>query len=220
GRTRAWAGQMHAGDYLALDEDRVPGQTLRIDSQVLSDTLFGIVPKSIIHLFMRPFMNNPGVWLTNTAKYLMNSTVGNHKRYLQSHVGFNFLLDYVPNWERAYGKGGLIQYQCFIPKETAEDAFREIIRLGQKRKLPNYLGVLKRHRPDKFLLTHAVDGFSFAQDYRVTAANRAGLKKLTSDLDRVVLDAGGGSILRRTARYRGKLFINLWWKSALTNSVP
>ncbi|MCB9136557.1 MAG: FAD-binding oxidoreductase [Anaerolineales bacterium] len=184
-------GQMHAAEYLAPNEDPNAVQTMRVDAQILPDTMFGIVPKSIIHLFMQPFMNNLGVWMVNTAKYTMNRTLGNHKRYQQSHVAFNFLLDYVPNWEKAYGSGGLIQYQCFIPKETALDAFSEIIRLGKKRGLPNYLGVLKRHRPDKFLLTHAVDGFSFAQDYRVTRGNRTRLEKLTAELDRVVLEAGG-----------------------------
>ena len=184
-------GQMHAAQYLPPGEDPIPGQTLRVEHQILPDTMFGIFPKSMIHLFMQPFMNNPGMKLINTAKYTMNSTVGNHKRYLQSHVAFNFLLDYVPNWERAYGAGGLIQYQCFIPKDNALDTFRAIIQLGQKRGLPNYLGVLKRHRPDKFLLTHAVDGFSFAQDYRVTRQNRAGMQKLTADFDRIVLEAGG-----------------------------
>lgn len=191
GGARLGRGQMHAADYLTPTEDPYPAQSLRVEAQVLPDTLFGVLPKSILHLLMRPFINNPGVRLTNTAKYLLNSTLGNHKRYLQSHVAFNFLLDYIPHWERAYGAGGLIQYQCFIPKETAEDAFRELIRLSHKRRLPNYLGVLKRHRPDRFLLTHAVDGFSFAQDFRVTAANRAGLRKLTADFDRVVLEAGG-----------------------------
>ena len=191
GGARLGRGQMHAADYLAPDEDPSPAQTLRIDYQVLPDMMFGVLPKSIIHLFMRPFMNNLGVGLINTAKYVMNSTLGNHKRHLQSHVAFNFLLDYVPNWEKAYGAGGLIQYQCFLPKETALDAFRDIIRLGQKHHLPNFLGVLKRHRPDPFLLSHAVDGFSFAQDYRVTRKNRAGLQKLTEAMDQVVLEAGG-----------------------------
>jgi len=184
-------GQMHAADYLASGEDPIPAQTLRVDNQVLPDTMFGFLPKSIIYIFMQPFMNNPGIKLVNTAKYTMNRTIGNHKRNQQSHVAFNFLLDYVPNWERAYGAGGLIQYQCFIPKATALDVFQEIIRLGQKRGLPNYLGVLKRHRPDQFLLSHAVDGFSFAQDYRVTRKNRAGLQKLIADLDQIVLEAGG-----------------------------
>jgi FAD/FMN-containing dehydrogenase len=184
-------GQMHTANYFVPGEDPAPAQTLNIDYQVLPDTFFGLVPKSILYRFMAPFMNNLGVRATNSAKYFLNQTIGNHKLYRQSLVGFNFLLDYIPNWERAYGPGGMIQYQVFLPKETAEDAFREIIDRGLRHRLPNYLGVLKRHRSDRFLFSHAVDGYSFAQDYRVTTGNRQRLKKLFAELDQVVLDAGG-----------------------------
>jgi FAD/FMN-containing dehydrogenase len=184
-------GQMHSADYLHEGEDPAPAKTFRVEYHTLPPNLFGIVPKSIIHVGMRFFMNNPGVRLTNTAKYTLNRTIGQNSVDLQSLGGFNFLLDYVPDWERAYGRGGLIQYQCFIPKETAHDAFREIISLGLRHNLPNYLGVLKRHRPDQFLLSHAVDGYSFAQDYRVTDANRHALRVLTHKMDDVVLEAGG-----------------------------
>ena len=57
--------------------------------------------------------------------------------------------------------------------------------------MPSYLGVTKRHRPDKFLLTHAVDGFSLAMDFKVTDGNRAPLSKMLKEFDRIVLDAGG-----------------------------
>jgi len=51
--------------------------------------------------------------------------------------------------------------------------------------------VTKRHRPDKFLLTHAVDGFSLAMDFKVTDKNRAKLSAMLQEFDRIVLDAGG-----------------------------
>jgi decaprenylphospho-beta-D-ribofuranose 2-oxidase len=51
--------------------------------------------------------------------------------------------------------------------------------------------VTKRHRPDNFLLTHSVDGFSLATDFKVTDANRSRLYQLLQDFDRIVLDAGG-----------------------------
>lgn len=184
-------GQMHSADNLPEGGDPAPVQSLRIDRQVLPDTFFGLVPKSILYRFMRPAMNNLGVRVVNGAKFFANRTIGNHKRFRQTHVAFNFLLDYIPNWERAYGQGGLIQYQCFVPKATAHDAFGEIIRRGLKHRLPNYLGVLKRHRQDDFLLSHAVDGFSLAQDYRVTRRNRVALEKLLFELDEIVVGAGG-----------------------------
>lgn len=183
-------GQLHAADYLHEGEDSQPQRTLHLEYQHLPDTFFSFVPASILWRFMAPFMNNPGAWLVNTAKYAA-SRLNNHHTFLQPHAAFHFLLDYVPNWINAYGRGGLIQYQSFIPKDTAEAAYREILRLSQRRGLPAYLGVLKRHRPDPFLLTHAVDGYSLALDFRVTARNRIRLQALTQDLNRIVLEAGG-----------------------------
>ncbi|MBM4424448.1 MAG: FAD-binding oxidoreductase [Chloroflexi bacterium] len=184
-------GQVHAADYLHEGDDSAPAQTLRVDYQTLPDTFFGLVPKSSLWQFMRPFMNNVGVPWVNIAKFLSSRFLSHHHHFLQSLVAFNFLLDYVPNWERSYGRGGLIQYQSFIPKETASDAFVEMIALTNRRGLPNYLSVLKRHRPDKFLLSHAVDGWSMAMDFRVTAGNRAKLQALCDELSEMVLQAGG-----------------------------
>jgi FAD/FMN-containing dehydrogenase len=61
----------------------------------------------------------------------------------------------------------------------------------QRRGLPNYLSVLKRHRPDAFLFSHAVDGYSLAMDFRVTRTNRAALQKLADEMTEMVLQAGG-----------------------------
>jgi FAD/FMN-containing dehydrogenase len=184
-------GQMHSANYLKPGDDPHPAQTLNADNQDLPDNLFGLVPKSIVWQFMRLAMNNPGAWAGNTGKYLMNRTIGNKKRYLQSLVAFTFLLDYVPNWERAYGRGGLIQYQSFLPKETAHDVYREILKLCKRRGLPSYLGVTKRHRPDDFLFSHAVDGFSLAMDFKVPDRKRTKLLQLSRDLNKLVLQGGG-----------------------------
>jgi FAD/FMN-containing dehydrogenase len=100
-------------------------------------------------------------------------------------------VDYVPNWELSVGRGGLIQYQSFLPKETAEEAWREMLSMSLKRGLPSYLGVTKRHRPDKFLLTHALDGFSLAMDFKVTNNNRKRLSSMLQEFDKLVLQAGG-----------------------------
>jgi len=181
-------GQIHTANYLHEGEDADARKTMQVEYQTLPPRMFGIFPKSIIHYFMAPFMINPGVRLVNTAKYVASLREGN---YRQSHAAFHFLLDYVPNWELAYGKGGLIQHQSFVPKETALQAWTELISLSNKRGMPSYLGVTKRHRPDKFLLTHAVDGFSLALDFKVTDANHAKMHNMLQEFDRIILDAGG-----------------------------
>ncbi len=181
-------GQIHAADYLHQGEDPNPAKTLQVAYQTLPSRLFGVMPKSLLHYFMTPFMNNLGVWGINTGKYL--ASLRRHS-FRQSHAAFHFLLDYVPLWERSYGRGGLIQYQSFLPKETALDAWSEMLALAKRRGLPSYLGVTKRHRPDRFLLSHAVDGFSLALDFKVTDARRLRLRQMLEDFDRIVLDAGG-----------------------------
>ena len=181
-------GQIHAADYLHRGEDPNPDQTLRLDRQVLPSRIFGLFPKSILYLFMRPFANNLGWWGVSTAKYF--ASLREHT-FRQSHAAFHFLLDYVPNWELAYGRGGLIQHQSFLPKETAEDAWRAMLTMSLRRGMPSYLGVTKCHRPDRFLLTHGVDGLSLALDFKVTDSNRAGLRKMLTEFDRIVLQAGG-----------------------------
>jgi FAD/FMN-containing dehydrogenase len=181
-------GQIHAAKYLHEGDDPDPKKSMQVRYQTLPATMFGVFPKSVIHYFMAPFMINPGVWLVNTAKYVASLREGN---YRQSHAAFHFLLDYVPNWELAYGNGGLIQYQSFLPKETAQAAWTEILTLSQKHALPSFLGVTKRHRPDKFLFSHAVDGFSLALDFKVTSGSRAALHGLLQEFDKIVIQAGG-----------------------------
>jgi decaprenylphospho-beta-D-ribofuranose 2-oxidase len=183
-------GQIHAANHLAKGIDSDPAQSLRLDHQDLPDTFFGLVPKSALWRFMKPFANNIGWRMVCLARYLMAKRGSGH-RVRQSLAEFNFLLDYVPHWRRAYWPEGLIQYQCFIPGGEASDGFAEILRATQASGLPSYLGVTKRHRPDDFLFTHAVDGFSMALDFRVTRRNRHRLVALAHALDEIVLSHSG-----------------------------
>jgi decaprenylphospho-beta-D-ribofuranose 2-oxidase len=177
-------GQIHAASYLHEGEDQNPQETMKLEKQIVPAYVFGVFPKSIMQYFMSPFTNNLGMWGINTGKYI--SSLYKHT-FRQSHAAFHFLLDYVP----LFSYGGLIQYQSFIPKEAAEAAWTEMLKLSHKNRLPSYLGVTKRHRPDKFLLTHAVDGFSLALDFKVTDRNRTRLSAMLQEFDKIVLSAGG-----------------------------
>lgn len=184
-------GQMHSARYLQAGEDPHPAYSLNPLFQDLPDTIMGIVPKSMVWRILSLGMNNLGAWGGNTGKYWLNRTIGNHKQYLQSLVAFTFLLDYVPNWERAYGRGGLIQYQSFVPFETALDTYQELLQFSQASGLPAFLGVMKRHRPDDFLFSHAVNGFSLALDFKVPPRKRENLVRLTQEMNQIVLSGNG-----------------------------
>lgn len=181
-------GQIHAAHYVHEGEDPSPQETMKLKNQVLPPMIFGVFPKSLLHYFMTPFANNFGWRMVNLAKYV--ASLRKHT-FRQSHAAFHFLLDYVPNWELSYGRGGLIQYQSFLPKETAEAAWTELLELSLKRGMPSYLGVTKRHRPDPFLLTHATDGFSLALDFKVTDSTRAKMSAMLQEFDKIVLAHGG-----------------------------
>ena len=194
-------GDVHRANYPPPGADLAPSQSLRLDNQHLSPNMFGVMPRSIVWLFMRPFMNNLGTSLVNRAKHI-SGFIGGSKQYRQTHAAFHFLLDYVPDWKNAYGSSGLIQYQPFIPKETAHDAFADILRLCQRRGIPNYLTVFKRHRSDEFLMTHGLDGYSMAMDFRVTDARREPIEKLAFEMDEIVLAAGGRFYLAKDSTLR------------------
>lgn len=191
GRDSVGRGEMHFANHIGPGEDRFPAQSLRVESQVLPDNLFGIMPKSILWRFMKPLINNPGMRFINTAKFHAQKLPGSGKPHTQSHAEFHFLLDYVPNWKESYRPGGLIQYQSFVPREHAARVFTGQIRLSQQHGLIPYLAVTKKHIPDDFLITHGVDGYSLALDYKVTASNRRKLWKLCHEMDELVLAAGG-----------------------------
>ncbi len=184
-------GLVHQANYLRPGEDREPAQTLRVANQELPDTLLGVVPKSAMGRLLQPFTNNVGMGMLNFAKFVQGSTLGHNQTVLQPHAQFAFLLDYVPNWKYAYKPGAMTQFQSFVPVEHAEIVFRQQLALSQKMKIVPYLGVFKRHRPDTFLLTHAVDGYSLALDYPLNNSNGAGLRVLAERMAQIVVEHGG-----------------------------
>jgi len=73
----------------------------------------------------------------------------------------------------------------------ALEAYLELLARSRRSRLVPYLGVLMRHRADPFWMTHAVDGWSLALDFKVTPENRAALWAHCDAMTEVVLAAGG-----------------------------
>jgi decaprenylphospho-beta-D-ribofuranose 2-oxidase len=192
-------GIIHQANYLHADEDAEGPTTLHIERQVLPSTILGL-PRRWVWRFMRPLMNDRGVQLLNIGKYYAACISRPGSSYLQSHVGFAFLLDYVPNWRLAYGKSGFAQYQLFVPKEAVRTLVPDLLRLCQERGVVSYLGVFKRHRPDNFLLSHAVDGYSLALDFPMHDPER--LQSLAREMTARVLDVGGRFYLAKDSLLR------------------
>ncbi|MDT8305892.1 MAG: FAD-binding oxidoreductase [Anaerolineae bacterium] len=185
-------GQVHRAVYLGPGEDPAPEVTLTLANQQIPDTIIGIVPKIWLPPLMRPFYNNAGWRLVCHAKFLSSLVKEGYDgvQYQQPHAHFHFLLDAIP-FKNAYGPAGIIQYQVFVPADTAEGTLTTLLEMGHEHHMPNYLSVLKRHRPDPFLMTHGLDGYSLAMDFHLNEGNRARMRQLAREMDQVVLDAGG-----------------------------
>jgi decaprenylphospho-beta-D-ribofuranose 2-oxidase len=184
---RLGRGQMHIAWYGATPDKA----SLSARAQDLPDTILGFFPKTVVWRILRRFNNRLGMRLINWAKYCASAALHDGKTVTQGLVAFSFLLDYVPNWRQAYSPGGFIQYQTFVPKENAERVFRRQLELQHQAGVVSFLGVMKRHRPDKFLLSHAVDGFSLALDFKVTPKTWPKIQALAHQMNDVTLDGGG-----------------------------
>lgn len=186
-------GLLHRADLLAPGEDP---EGVRFFDPLLQDVpskLFGVVPKGWLWPGMWAAVHSGQVMTVNWAKFQAGFREAAHSPYLQSHGAFHFLLDYVPRWEWMTRPGGLIQFQPFVPKAAAAAVLHKLIERCQDAGMVPYLGVLKRHRPDPFLMTHAVDGYSLAMDFCVSRSpqQREALWRLCQQMAEVVLDAGG-----------------------------
>lgn len=193
-------GLFHAAWY--EDEPVARPSTLRLDQQELPDTIVGLIPKSMVWRGLKLLNHQPGMHLINWAKYQASRYLGDGKAHHQSLVGFSFLLDYVPNWRWAYLPDGFIQYQTFVPKEQARRVFARQVELQREAGLVSFLGVLKRHRPDRFLFSHAVDGYSLALDFKVTRSSWPRLRELCHRMNDLVLEAGGRFYLAKDSTLR------------------
>lgn len=186
-------GLMHRAVQMEPGEDP---EGLRFFDPVLQDVpgkLFGVMPKGWLWPGMWMATHCGGVPFVNWAKYKAGYKEAKHSPYLQTHGAFHFLLDYVPRWQYMTRPGGLIQFQPFVPAAEGERVLKTVIERCQQAGMVPYLGVLKRHKPDPFLMTHAVDGYSMAMDIMVGSGKkrRERLWKLCQEMAEVVLSAGG-----------------------------
>ncbi len=194
---RAGRGQFHATWPAAGS-----AATLRPEHQDPSDTVMGFFPKAALWRLFKPFCNRTGMRLLNGARFRAGRLLGDPKEFQSSLVAATFLLDYVPDWRRAYLPGGLVQHQCLVPKERARRVFARQVEMAQEARLEPYLAVLKRHRPDPFLLSYGVDGYSLALDFRVPRDGLARLEALCHRMNDLVLEAGGRFYLAKDATLR------------------
>lgn len=203
-------GLIHGANYLSADEDTDPKASLQLSNQTLPTRFMGIIPKSWLWLGLWFFLTRTGMRVLNAVKFRAGIKEESKGPVLQSHAGFHFLLDYVPNWKFAYKPGGLIQYQSFIPQPRGVETCRALIEKTHEHGLPPFLVVTKRHRDDPFLMTHGLDGYSMAMDIRVTSRNRERVWAMARELDEIVLSSGGRFYFAKDSVMRPEVLARAW----------
>jgi len=182
-------GVIHAARYLDQGED--PKGSSSLTDQNLPSHFLGI-PRGWMWRLVKPWVNNFGMRWINRAKYLLSRLVDRGGRtFYQGHVAFSFLLDYIPRWRDTYGPAGFIQVQPFVPKEAAQEVFKRILERCHETGMVPFLVVVKRHVPDAYLMSHALDGYSLAMDFKVTARTKEKVWAHGQEIGEMAAEAGG-----------------------------
>ena len=92
---------------------------------------------------------------------------------------------------RAILPRGMVSLQAFVPRPHAEALFTEILRRSQALGFPPLWSVVKEHRPDPFLLSYQLDGFSLETYYQIVPQRLPLLQKMVRKLMELVIAAGG-----------------------------
>ena len=187
---RLGRGVVHMARHLLPSESGAKSVLDEHRTHELPPVLFGVLPRDWVWRLLCLLNHRPGWQLINSVRYYIGLWRNGHT-FIQSLPQFNFLLDYIPHWRRVFLPGGFIQYQCFVPADTAANAFAAVLRRCRERGLCAHLGVIKRHRSDEFLVSCNLDGFSLALVFRVSESNRPRLAALAEELDEIVLRVGG-----------------------------
>lgn len=116
---------------------------------------------------------------------------------------FFYPLDALSQWNRLYGKAGLVQYQCVIPERAGATALRALLERVVDFRGGSFLGVLKVFGPrNRNLLSFPEKGYTLALDFHASRRTLDFLDKL----DRLILDAGGRLYLAKDARMSPETF--------------
>ena len=115
---------------------------------------------------------------------------------VQNITAFYQVLDLFADWNRVYGKRGFLQYQFVVPM-GAEAVFRQIVEAIARSDHKSGLNVLKRFgAANQAPLSFPTAGWTITVDFPIAA----GLAEFCTELDELVLAAGGRHYLAKESR--------------------
>jgi FAD/FMN-containing dehydrogenase len=150
-------------------------------------------------------------WLLNPLSIRLFNTLYFHRqvrRVARARVRlgpFFYPLDVVSDWNRAYGRAGLFQYQCAVPPAAMREAIRALLEEIARSRQASFLAVLKTfgELTSPGMLSFPRPGATLSLDF----ANRGETTlALFRRLDAIVREAGGALYPAKDACMTGEQF--------------
>ncbi|MEW6436594.1 MAG: FAD-binding oxidoreductase [Pseudomonadota bacterium] len=138
----------------------------------------------------------------NTLYHRLQARAGTRLRH---YLRFFYPLDTIGDWNRLYGRDGLLQYQCVVPRTAEREAIRTLLETVAADRQASFLAMLKTFGdlPAPGLLSFARAGTTLALDF----PNRGEkTRALLARLDAIVADAGGALYPAKDGRMSHSMF--------------
>ena len=131
-------------------------------------------------------LNNTSIKLFNTLYY--HKQLRKHSTRFADFNSFFYPLDGIMDWNRAYGKRGLLQYQCLVPHDDPS-IIRSILKTISDSGQGSFLAVMKimGDKPSPGMISFSGRGVTLALDFPVGPKVFA----LFTVLDKIVRESGG-----------------------------
>ena len=148
-------------------------------------------------------LNRLTVGAFNNLYHRLNSAKAGTSR--QHYAAFFYPLDAMLDWNRLYGRRGMLQYQCVIPRGNERDAIGALLDVITASGQASFLAVLKTFGdlPSPGLLSFSRAGATLALDFPYRGEVTL---NLMAQLDAIVSEAGGALYPAKDGRMTSELF--------------
>ena len=109
--------------------------------------------------------------------YFWNAKTSPAEKTVELNTYF-FPLDWISNWNRLYGKGGFMQFQCVIPIGRSKEALQKLLTAISKSEASPFLTVLKRFGNQDGHFSFPMEGYTLAVDFAVNEKTLRLMKQL------------------------------------------
>jgi len=154
-------GTIHAAKF--TENDSLPSDEKIKGIEVL-EKFFPPLPNDLLINLGKMFLNSTTMSWVTTLKYYVDSLSNPNQEFRQSFPIYQFYVDRIPYWPEMY-RHGFYEIEPLIPAEYAEQAYTEIIQLSHQYEMPPYVGGIKYHKSDDFILSFGLNGFSIGFDF-------------------------------------------------------